>query len=307
MQIFKFFWIGLLPLLLYSACSTRPEEQIPPPIQQIEAVRETSPDMLHFGQALTVRNWFAFIDSLNAGVDSTLPGYLDEYVLVHANPWLIDSFAATDFDVRLLRGDTVIDQRNLVIMESPIDLVVPSKAEADSIRAFLSGIRIDVNIPEFRFRLWHEDSLLFSVPARVGRHERQYLEMAGREVDLRTAVGEGQVVRINRYPDYIDPCSNKPYAKTRRDNGVITKMPLIPWIEPEIDGLLPGHLIHPTTNPSTLGNALSYGCIGLSEADAWRVYFLAPIGTQVAYRYDLEVIAPDGDDTIRLEDIYGLE
>lgn len=234
---------------------------------------------------------------------TALPADLDEYVLVHANPWLIDSFAATDYDVRLKRGDTVTDQRNVQILPAPVRLRIPTPAEADSMRARLARVRVDVNIPEYRLRLWCGDSLLMDVPARVGRHERRYLEMAGREVDLRTAIGVGHIVRINRYPSFIDPCSNLEFSSTRRDNGVVTAMPLIPWLEPEINGRRPGHLIHPTTNPSTLGKASSNGCVGISEAAAWRLYFYSPIGTPVNYRYDRQVVRANGD-TILLPDIY---
>lgn len=266
------------------------------------------PDSLHLAWPLTVHNWFAFIDSIKSNSGSAVyPDYLDEYALVHANRWLIDSFANTDFDRRLARGDTVFDQRHLVILEPPFRLALPTIEEARAISAYLSEVHIDVNIPEYRLRLYHSDSLLLDVPARVGRNGRRHLEMAGHEVDLRTAIGAGRIVRINRSPSFIDPCSNKPYSTTRRDNGMVTKMPLIPWIEPEIGGLRPGHLIHPTTNPSTLGKALSNGCVGLSEAAAWHLYFHAPIGTSVSYRYDLVVPGSGGTDTILLPDIYRIE
>jgi L,D-transpeptidase ErfK/SrfK len=48
--------------------------------------------------------------------------------------------------------------------------------------------------------------------------------------------------------------------------------------------------MHPTTNKSTLGKAISNGCIGMSEADAWTLYYHAPLGTPVEFRYDLHVM-----------------
>jgi L,D-transpeptidase ErfK/SrfK len=72
---------------------------------------------------------------------------------------------------------------------------------------------------------------------------------------------------------------------------------------PEINGIRSGALIHPTTNLSTLGKAVSNGCVGLSEADAWLVYYYAPLGTQVRFRYDLEVHDKAGK-IIILRDIY---
>ncbi len=103
--------------------------------------------------------------------------------------------------------------------------------------------------------------------------------MAGRVVDLRTQVGVGKIVRINRAPVFINPRDNKKYTSTRRDDNIRTKLPNIPWLEPEINGIRYGQLIHPTTNLETLGKAYSNGCISLRESDAWSVFFYAPLGT----------------------------
>lgn len=56
-------------------------------------------------------------------------------------------------------------------------------------------------------------------------------------------------------------------------------------------------------NPRTLGKAVSNGCIGLNGSHAWRVYYYAPIGTQVFIRYNLQVKNAQGD-TLTLPDIY---
>ena len=65
-----------------------------------------------------------------------------------------------------------------------------------------------------------------------------------------------------------------------------------------------GQLIHPTTNPESLGKAYSNGCIGTKEADAWVIYYYAPLSTKVIIRYDLTV-KKDGEKQ-ELKDIYGL-
>ncbi|MBP9873779.1 MAG: L,D-transpeptidase, partial [Haliscomenobacter sp.] len=93
------------------------------------------------------------------------------------------------------------------------------------------------------------------------------------------------------------------YEVTRRDDGLLTACPQIPWLEPEINGQRLGHLIHPTTNPRTLGRAYSNGCIGTREGDAWFVYYHAPLGTRVVFRYDLWTVGPEGD-TVRLRNVY---
>ncbi len=84
----------------------------------------------------------------------------------------------------------------------------------------------------------------------------------------------------------------------------MTKLPQIPFLETELNGFRHGQLIHPTTNPETLGKAYSNGCIGTKEADAWVLYYYAPIDTKIHIRYDLNTLDENGN-TIILNDIYG--
>jgi L,D-transpeptidase ErfK/SrfK len=130
--------------------------------------------------------------------------------------------------------------------------------------------------------------------------------MSGRVQDLRTISGEGKIVNHIRNPWYINPVDNHRYKFTKRDDGKTTKLPQIPFIETEINGFRHGQLIHPTTNPNTLGKAHSNGCIGTNEADAWIIYYYAPISTRIHIRYDLHQENEKGD-TIVLKDIYNLK
>ena len=83
----------------------------------------------------------------------------------------------------------------------------------------------------------------------------------------------------------------------------MTKLPQIPFIETKINGIRNGQLIHPTTNPITLSKAYSNGCIGTTEADAWVIYYYAPINTKVKIRYNLNVTNEKGG-VIILKDVY---
>jgi len=65
-------------------------------------------------------------------------------------------------------------------------------------------------------------------------------------------------------------------------------------------------MIHPTTNPETLGKASSNGCIGTRESDAWIIYYYAPLRTAITIRYDLE-INNDMGNNVKLKNIYGYE
>ena len=183
---------------------------------------------------------------------------------------------------------------------------IPSKEQTEAIMSRLSRICIDVNIPEYKLRIYEGDIVVHECPVRVGKNERKYLSLAGHEVDLRTPIGKGTIVRIARDPWYINPVNGKRYHRTRRDDGRYTALPRIPFLEPEIDHRRGGALIHPTTNRSTLGKAISNGCVGLSEADAWTVYYHAPLGTCVRFRYELAVRDSLGKE-VRMEDIYSVE
>ena len=127
--------------------------------------------------------------------------------------------------------------------------------------------------------------------------------MSGRLQDLKTKTGKGYIVNHVRIPRYVNPVNNHEYFVTKRDDGKVTKLPQIPFIETELNGLRHGQLIHPTTNPETLGKAYSNGCIGTKEADAWVIYYYAPINTEIRIRYDLS-IANEMGDIITLKDIY---
>jgi hypothetical protein len=245
-------------------------------------------------------NWINFwVDSINRRISYPV----DEYILVHANPWIIDSLRNTDYYYLRDKGINSLDPKAEIIAEKDAKLWIPDSTEIAKIKMDLAHTYIDVNIPEFLLRIYQHNCLIDSFSIRVGRNETRFLAMAEREVDLRTRPGIGTIVRINRQAAFINPRDNKKYHTTKRDDGVVTQLPNIPWIEPEINGIRHGHLIHPTTNIETLGRASSNGCIGMREADAWTFYFYARLGTPIQIRYDLEVHGVDGE-LVQLEDIY---
>jgi lipoprotein-anchoring transpeptidase ErfK/SrfK len=250
-----------------------------------------------------IRDYFSFVEQLAFLYDSILPYPLDEYLLVRHNPWIIDSLAATDYYHLMERGIFCKDQQSLVILEQGDSLFIPNARQVQELQRKQAMTILDVNIPEYKLRIVEDGEVKYSFPVRVGRKEKKYLAMADREVDLQTHTGEGKIVRVNRSPLYINPSDNKRYKVTRRDDGRVTRLPRIPWLEPEINGQRLGQLIHPTTNRKTLGKAYSNGCIGTAEADMWYIYYYAPLGTRVVIRYDLQADDDNGD-VLFLKDIY---
>ncbi len=252
---------------------------------------------------IAIKSYFRYLKNVVAAYDTLLPYPLSEHLLVRANPWIIDTLESTDYYRRKLHGNTIYTQPDMVVLHQGDTLFFPDSLSAYSLLDRMQHTLIDVNIPEYRLRILEYGDTVYSFPVRVGKHRVRYLATADHQVDLRTRPGSGTVIRINRYPTFTDPVTGKKFTHTKRDDHVLTLMPQIPWVEVELDGRRYGQMIHPTTNPETLGRAYSNGCVGLGEADAWRFYYYAPLGTAVVFRYDLEVIGVAGD-TLVLPDIY---
>ncbi|SMO64677.1 L,D-transpeptidase [Fodinibius sediminis] len=250
-----------------------------------------------------VKDYFEVMDDIVHRYDSLLSYPVSEHLIIRNNPWVIDSLAATDYYHLKERGITNLDPKELPIFRPGQHLVIPDSAAADSLNRLFKQTYLDLNIPEFKLRVRQGERTVYEFPVRVGRDERKYLAMAGRVMDLRTRSGEGTIVRHIKNPVFINPVNNHVYHVTRRDDGTVTRLPNIPWLEPEINGVRYGQLIHPTTNIETLGKAYSNGCIGTSEAAAWYLYYYAPPGTRIVIRYDLEIVDENGR-TTRLQNVY---
>ena len=236
---------------------------------------------------VTIGEYFDFMDSIVSEQQGDLTYIVSEHLLVHANPWIIDTLANTDYYRMIARDSFVYDQKKLQLFRSGDSLKIPSLKEAENLSKFLDDLRLDINIPEFTLRILLKDSILYTFPIRVGQNKEKYLAMGNRLTDLKTITGSGSIVRHAKDPDFYNPVTHQPFYTTKRDDERRTMMPQIPWIETEINGIRNGQMIHPTTNPKTLGKAYSNGCIGTKEADGWVIYYHAPLGTPISIRYEL--------------------
>ena len=276
-------------------------------VQDIPALPVSEPPIARVPvqQEIAVAGFFKFIDEIVRQNDTLSSYKLTENLLLRANPWLLDTLIHTDYYYQMSLGNFVYEQQKMVVLKPGDTLLVPGPQTAAVLLDKMAQTRLDINIPAFELRILEGDSILYTVPVRVGKSKKRYLEAAGRVVDLRTRTGAGEIIRVNRYPIFIDPVDGKKFKFTKRDDNKTTWMPQIPWLEPMINGGRYGQMIHPTTNPRSLGKPTSNGCIGMGEADAWRLYFYAPVGTKVAIRYDLLEINAKGD-TIRYDNVYNL-
>lgn len=298
--------IILISILCLTACTKRQESFTSVPVEEfLIEIDSTEQKLLHevIVQPVILGQYFHYLDSIVGKYDTLLNYEIDEHILIQTNDWVIDRLQNTDYYRSAAQGVFIYDNRQVPILNPGDTLFIPDSLMTLQLCDHRDQTVVDVNIPEFKLRIMERGKVNHSMLVRVGRNERKYLALAGREVDLRTATGIGYIYRIERDPIFINPSNGKRYYTTKRDDGQRTRMPQLPWIEPVLDDIRYGHLIHPTSNPETLGKAYSNGCIGLGEADTWLLYYHAPVGTKVVFRYDLEVINED-QDTLRLKDIY---
>jgi len=252
---------------------------------------------------IKVRDYFNYMDSLVNQHNLKANYRLTEHILVRANHWIIDTLANTDYYRMIKKDSFVYNQKEMIVLNKGSKILIPDSTVTSNILNSMNKTRIAINIPEFKLRIFQDSLLLYQFPIRVGRNEKKYLKMGNRITDLRTLTGNGEIVNYNRNPNYYNPVNGHQYYLTRRDDNEVTKLPQIPFIETEINGIRNGQLIHPTTNPNTLNKAYSNGCIGTNEADAWIIYYYAPIGTKVVITYNLNGTNENGE-TIVLKDIY---
>lgn len=259
---------------------------------------------IHIAQDINISQYFDYMDSLVNVYDSVVPYPLSEHLLAHANPWIIDTLANTDYYRMMERDSFVYDQRKLLVLRISDSIIIPDSVTAGTILNSFKKTHLDINIPEFKLRIYKDSSLLYTFPIRVGKNTKKYLAMVDKTTDLRTKSGSGKIVRHEKDPDFYNPVNHERFYTTIRDDNKTTLMPQIPWIETEINGVRNGQMIHPTTNPETLGKASSNGCIGTRESDAWIIYYYAPLETRIAIRYHLEFTNGKGD-KFKLNDVYG--
>lgn len=276
-----------------------PKEFIPDSVKKI-----ITGSWIHITRDIAISQYFNYMDSLVIAYDSLVPYPLSEHLLVRANPWIIDNLANTDYYLMMARDSFVYDQRKMLALKSLDSIMIPDSLLAISLMDSFKKTHLDVNIPEFKLRIYQDTALLFTFPVRVGKNTKKYLAMGDKITDLRTIPGSGEIVRLERNPKFYNPVNQKRFYLTKRDDKKTTLMPQIPWIETEINGTRNGQMIHPTTNPRTLGKASSNGCIGTKESDAWIIYYYTPLGTGITIRYDLEFNNAMGD-KVKLKDIYG--
>jgi len=263
-------------------------------------------DTVLVSENIKIKTYFTYMDSIVNAYDSLTDYKLSEHLLVRFNPWILDSLKNTDYYLMMKKDSFVYNQKELIVLHKGSRLIIPNEKFADSMLNSFSKTFIEINIPEFKLRIYEDSIQRFEFPVRVGRNERKYLKMGDRITNLKTKTGIGSIVDHVKNPDFYNPVNGRKYFYTIRDDNKTTKMPQIPWLVTEVNNVRNGQLIHPTTNPVTLSKAYSNGCIGTKEADAWVIYYYAPIGTKLIIKYNLNVTNEKGKNVV-LKNIYGVK
>ncbi len=258
-----------------------------------------NPNAYYLDKDIPVKHFFKTIDFIAKRYSDSVGYTLSDYHIVNYNSWIIDSLSHTSYYWLKDHGIKDLNQKDRIVLKKGTPIQIPEKKIALAIEDRLKSNRIIINIPEYKMRVYHEDLLIYDCLIRVGKNESRYLKSIDKYMDLRTRTGKGFIYATERNPTWINPVDGTQYKETKRDDGTVTKMPMTPSITIFLNGYVSGQLIHATTNPETLGKPASNGCIGTSEEDIWRLYFLCPPGTKIEIIYDRKYT-----DESELPDIY---
>jgi len=146
---------------------------------------------------------------------------------------------------------------------------------------------IKVNIPAYRLTVYQNGEVYGSYPIAVGK--------PGNE----TPVGEFAIVRKVKNPVWYPP----------RGGAPVPSGPANPLGYRWLEYRTPGYGIHGTSNPASIGHAVSLGCIRMNNRDVEALYEVLPVGTPVRIVYETVTVETDGTTgEIRVRaysDIYG--
>lgn len=127
-----------------------------------------------------------------------------------------------------------------------------------------SDHQIIINLPEFKLRYYIGGKLSFEGSIAVGSTVSQ------------TQLGDYYVANKVKYPTWHPPDGRPPVPPGPTN-------PLGPrWMGLDRNG----YGIHGTIKPSSIGHAVSLGCIRMNNDDVIKLYDMVPVGTKVKLQYD---------------------
>src|SRR5690606_18860902 len=112
-------------------------------------INTQEPETIRVDKDVPIRHYFKWMDSVVAAHNTNHTYRIDEYILVHNNPWIIDTLAHTDYYYLKEKGIINQDSQALPALREGQTLIVPDSLQTAQIMERLGNTYIDVNIPEF--------------------------------------------------------------------------------------------------------------------------------------------------------------
>lgn len=143
----------------------------------------------------------------------------------------------------------------------------------------VEGRYVVISLAEHRLYLMEDERVIWSATVGTGTGTR--LEGAGQKWDFSTPRGMFRVQLKEKDPVWVVPDwafiergepIPPPDSPKRREAGMLGTSAM--YLEEEI-------AIHGTNKPELLGQAVSHGCIRMSNEDARRLYYEVEVGTPV--------------------------
>ena len=104
---------------------------------------------------ITIKQYFNYLDSLVKTINNKGNKGLTEHILVRYNPWIIDSLRNTDYYTMMERDSFVYNQKELIALKKGSQILIPDSLEIENIIETFNRTILDINIPEYRLRIYH--------------------------------------------------------------------------------------------------------------------------------------------------------
>jgi hypothetical protein len=138
--------------------------------------------------------------------------------------------------------------------------------------------RIRINIPAFTLTV-------FSGQVQV----KTYRIAVGKPASP-SRIGTCKVVEKAKYPTWYPP-DGRPPVPPGPDNPISCRWLGLSWS---------GYGIHGTNNPSSIGNAVTLGCIRMHDEDVMELFDMIPLGTKVEFVYETVEVSANSDEPIAM-------
>ncbi len=139
--------------------------------QEVETV-QYSPIIVQVERDVPIKYYFEYIDSIISQNYKFSSYKLSEHVLVRHNPWIIDTLSNTYYYKMIEKDSFVYNQKEMIVLKKGSKIAIPDSAQVDTIINSFEKTLIDVNIPEYKLRIYEDSILLHEFEVRVGKNKK---------------------------------------------------------------------------------------------------------------------------------------